>query len=277
VPVKLSVYRRTPPSAIKMLRGIGEPDRVRDIGVVAPKKFGLKLPTMLDKSEIIDRFQNALESATLYNDPYLLYSFSPFSEELYSRIIHSLPPDDAYMELKHGDARRPDGSYARLVLPLKEERIRQSFTGEARDFWLELIDILRDPRLRDLFMKAFEPELRKRFGTPLSEITALPVPMLMRDLPGYRISIHHDIDTKVITTQYYLPVDDSQKHLGTGIYRRNSDNKFELVRRMEFVPGAAYGFAVSGYSWHAVDPMSVREAPRNSLMLIYFRIPGIDY
>jgi hypothetical protein len=232
---------------------------------------------MLNRTEIIDRFQNALESATVYDDPYPLYRFSPFSEELYASIVGSLPPDDSYMELKHGDARRPDGSYARLVFPLKEERIRQSLTGDAREFWLEFIDILRDPRLRDLFMNAFEPELRKRFGKPLSEIPALPVPMLMRDLPGYKISIHHDIDTKVITTQYYLPVDDTQKHLGTGIYRRNSDNKFELVRRMEFVPGAAYGFPVSGYSWHAVDPMSVGEAPRNSLMLIYFRIAGIDY
>jgi hypothetical protein len=232
---------------------------------------------MLDKSEILDRFQNALESATSYNDPYLLYSFSPFSDELYATIIRSLPPDDSYMELKHGDARRADGSYARLVFPLKEERIRQNLSGEVREFWLEFVNILRDSRLRDLFMKAFAPELQKRFGSPLSEIPALPVPMLMRDLPGYKISIHHDIDTKVITTQYYLPLDDTQKHLGTGIYRRSPENKFELVRKLEFLPGAAYCFAVSGYSWHAVDPMSVGEAARNSLMLIYFRIPGIDY
>jgi hypothetical protein len=232
---------------------------------------------MLDKSEIIDRFRDALERATRYDDPYLLYSFSPFSGQLYDRIIALLPPDEAYMELKHGDAQRPDGSYARRVFPLKEERIRQSLTGEAGEFWLEFVEILRDSRLRDLFMNAFEPELRKRFGMPLSEIPALPVPMLMRDLPGYKISIHHDIETKVITTQYYLPADNSQEHLGTGIYRRNSDGKFELVRKMEFVPRAAYAFAVSGYSWHAVDPMRDGETARNSLMLIYFRIPGIDY
>lgn len=232
---------------------------------------------MLNSTEIIDRFRHALENGVRFEEPYLLYNFSPFSEELHRQIVASLPDDDGYMELKHGDAQRPDGTFARRVFPLKEERIRRTFSGETLEFWLQFTAILRDSRIRDLFLRALEPELRKRFKMELSEIPALPVPMLMRDLPGYKISIHHDIDTKVITTQYYLPADNSQKHLGTGIYRRTAEGKFELKRRLDFLPRAAYCFAVSGNSWHAVDPMKEGEAPRNSLMLIYFRIPGIDY
>ena len=232
---------------------------------------------MLDRIEIIKHFHEAIEQGSRYDDPYLLYSFSPFAEDLYKKILANLPPDEAYMELRHGDAIRSDGTSSRLVFPLKQERIRPTFAGEAREFWLDFSDILRDAALRDLFKRALEPELRKRFRAPVAEITALPAPMLMRDLGQYRIRIHPDIDAKVITSQYYLPQDNSQRHLGTSIYRRRPEGKFEFVRKIEFMPRAAYCFAVSKESWHAVDPIAAGETPRNSIMLIYFRLAGIDY
>jgi hypothetical protein len=193
-------------------------------------------------------------------------------------LLDHLPEDEDYMDLKHGDAMLPNGRSARLVFPLKQDRVRNKLTGERREFWLEMIDIFTDEKLRDIFKGAFEPELKKRFNDmPLSEVPALPVPMLMRDIANYRISIHHDIDTKVITTQYYLPRDHSQEHLGTNIYRRNPDGGFALARKMDFSPGVSYAFAVSKHSWHAVDKMGENEGIRNSMMLIYFRVPGIDY
>ncbi len=233
---------------------------------------------MLDKAAIIDRFSAALETGTRFTRPYLLYNFSPFSAEFYAQLLAHLPNDDAYIELRHPDALLPDGRSARLVFPLTQDRIRQKLTGEMREFWLHVIDVLRDDRLRDIFKRALEPELKKRFGPiPLAQIPALPVPVLMRDFASYKISIHPDIDTKVITTQYYLPGDGSQSHLGTSIYRKTWRKSFKLVRKLQFVPGAAYAFSVSPYSWHAVDPLREADGPRNSMMLIYYRLPGIDY
>jgi len=192
--------------------------------------------------------------------------------------LSHLPSDDDYMDLKHGDAMLPNGRSSRRVFPLKESRIRSLLSGETKDFWMEMIDILSDDALRDIFKGAFESELNKRFaGIPLSEIPAIPVPMLMRDFASYKINIHHDINTKVITTQYYLPSNDRQKHLGTSIYARGADGKFNLARKLEFTPGNSYSFSVSRYSWHAVDPMDESDGPRDSMMLIYFRVPGIDY
>jgi hypothetical protein len=233
---------------------------------------------VFDKATIIDRFGEALGAGRRFDKPFPLYNFRPFSAELYEQILANLPDDEAYIDLVHPDAMLPNRRSARLVFPLQESRLQEKLTGEQRDFWLEMIDVLCDSKLRDIFKRAFEPELKKRFGAmPLSEIPALPVPMLTRDLAFYKINIHPDIDTKVITTQYYLPRDISQSHLGTSIYRRNILKKFELVRKLEFVPGASYAFAVSKYSWHAVDPVSEADGPRNSLMLTYFRVPGIDY
>jgi hypothetical protein len=233
---------------------------------------------VIDKSVIIDGFGDALESGMRFDKPFCLYNFRPFTPALYDQILANLPDDGSYMELVHPDAMLPDKKSARLVFPLREKLIREKLTGEQRDFWLEMTNVLCDDKLRDLFKRAFEPQLKKRFGAiPLSEIPALPVPMLMRDFAFYKIRIHPDIDTKVITTQYYLPCDRSQSHLGTSIYRRTLLKKFELVRKLEFLPGSSYAFAVSRDSWHAVDPMNEIESPRNSLMLIYFRLPGIDY
>lgn len=234
--------------------------------------------TALDKAAILDGFGDGLESGTRFDKPFRLYNFRPFAPDLYDQILANLPDDDAYMDLIHPDAMLPNQRSARLVFPLQEKRIREKLSGEQRDFWLEMIDVLCDSRLRDMFKRAFEPELKKRFGPlPLSEIPALPVPMLMRDFAFYKINVHPDIKTKVITTQYYLPRDMSQTHLGTSIYRRALTRRFKLVRKLEFVPGAAYAFAVSNNSWHAVDPMRPTENARNSLMLIYFRCPGIEY
>jgi hypothetical protein len=231
---------------------------------------------MLDRSEIIGGFRSAIQHGTRYEEPYLLYTFSPFTQSLYDKILASLPRDEDYSELKHWDALRPDGTSARLVFPLKADRIRRVFSGETREFWLDLAHILLDTQLGDLFKSAFEPELKKRFGTPLGEIKVFPAPMLLRDFSQYKLYIHKDRDTKIITTQYYLPADYSQRHLGTNIYRQNPDGKFDLVRKLEFTPRTSYCFAVSQHSWHSVDPMNAGESPRNSMMLIYYSVPGID-
>jgi hypothetical protein len=231
---------------------------------------------MLDKSEIIDGFFKALRAGTRYDEPYCLYTFSPFTQRLYDRILGNLPRSEDYTEWNHPDAIRADGTSARLLFPLKEDRIRRCFSGESRDFWLDLAHILCDAELWSLFKDALEPELKRRFGTRLHEINAYPAPILLRDFPEYKLHIHKDHPTKLITTQYYLPEDYSQRHLGTNIYRRHSDGQFTLVRKIDFTPRTSYCFAVSERSWHSVDPMSVGEAPRNSLILIYYSVPGID-
>jgi hypothetical protein len=232
---------------------------------------------MLNKTVILDNFTRALRSAVRYDSPYLLYRFSPFSEKLYASLLSNLPESSAYYELRHPDAIRPDGSCARLAFPLKPERIRETLSGSAAQFWLELSDILRDEHLWGVFKDVLLPELERRFGSSLSTMSIYPVPVLIRDLGDYRIRIHSDIDTKVVTCQCYLPPDDSQAHLGTSIYRRSPDRSFSPVRRLPFAPRTAYCFAVSRYSWHGVEKLASRERPRDSLMLIYYRIPGIDY
>jgi hypothetical protein len=75
---------------------------------------------------------------------------------------------------------------------------------------------------------------------------------------------------KVITTQFYLPEDDSQEPLGTTFYRKDSGGKAHPVHRMPFLPATGYAFAVNARCWHGVDTVPAQPQPRNSLMLTYY-------
>ena len=231
---------------------------------------------VLDKHAIIDGFDNALERGKRYAEPFLHYQFRPFSDELYSAILKYLPEDRFFIELLHGDAMRPDGTSSRLVLPIQKKMI-SGLDRESYDFWLELSAIMCAPELRDIFKARLESDLRRRFECSLEQIPAIPKLMLVRDFSSYKINIHHDIDWKTITTQYYLPCSDGQRHLGTAIYMRKPDGEFVQTHKIDFLPGNAYCFAVSDNSWHAVEPVGEIPRPRNSMMLIYFRDEGHDY
>ncbi len=231
---------------------------------------------VLNRDRIVEDLSQSLERGRRYQEPYLHYQFRPFSDALYAKLLEHLPEDQAYIELRHADAIRPDGTSARLVFPFTRNMLAK-LPAEQRDFWSEFNEAMSSDAVCDVFKARLEPELTKRFHMPLREIPAIPKLMLMRDMASYKINIHHDIEWKTITTQYYLPDDDSQRHLGTGIYARQPDGKFVQTHKMEFIPGNAYCFAVSKHSWHAVEPVGEIAKPRNSMMLIYFRDPGHDY
>jgi hypothetical protein len=231
---------------------------------------------VVSKHAIIEQFERGIASGNRLTDPYLLYNFKPFSDEVYSLIQSHLPADEAYFPMRHPEALRADGTSARSEFPLVPNALKR-LTPEQRDFWGDFGEVLRAPELCDIYKKYLEPELTKRFNMPLSEIPAFPAPMLLRDTHGYKISVHHDTDTKVITTQYYLPADDSQRHLGTVVNERVGGGKFIEAHQLNFLPNKGYCFAVSKYSWHSVKPMSPSDGTRNSLMLLYYAEKNTSY
>ena len=87
--------------------------------------------------------------------------------------------------------------------------------------------------------------------------------------PGYRISIHPDSARKAITTQYDLPVDESQGHLGRRFHEKKSDGSYTEARAMRFAPNTGDAFAVSPHSYHSVDTIGTQDKPRNCLMVMF--------
>ena len=88
-----------------------------------------------------------------------------------------------------------------------------------------------------------------------SDIGMFPIPILTRDVPNYKIIPHTDTKWKGITVQFYLPPDDSTKHIGTIFHERRPDGSMPKVVKMPFLPNSGYAFAVGSDTWHSADPV----------------------
>jgi hypothetical protein len=126
--------------------------------------------------------------------------------------------------------------------------------------------------LQDAFKHKFKAALEKRFSKDVDRLNFYPVPILVRDLPGYHLGVHTDVPDKAITVQFYLPRDASQVHLGTTFHdAAGSGPNFKEVTSMNFLPSSGYAFPVNlTASWHSVKATTEADGPRNSIMLTYY-------
>src|SRR5438132_4661851 len=84
-----------------------------------------------------------------------------------------------------------------------------------REVWDLAARVLRSKELNAAFVQRLAPGLKGRFGENFANVNMYPVPILTRDIPGYRIFKHTDSLWKGITVQFYLPPDNSTPHIGT--------------------------------------------------------------
>ncbi|HSI11043.1 MAG TPA: hypothetical protein VK961_03315 [Chthoniobacter sp.] len=223
------------------------------------------------RNVLLSHLLNVVEQTPFEAEPWEHVCLSPvFPSDLYPEVIRHLPETRYYGELKHSDARLPSGESARRKLELRPAPLRQ-LPQAARTFWTEVAAALHSAELQQAFSSRFSAMLRQRFDMPIPEMPLRPVAMLLRDLGGYKISIHSDSLRKAITTQYYLPADESQVHLGTVLHtKEGASGNFEKIKSLPFLPNTGYAFPVAADSWHSVEQMRDTDGERNSLMLIYY-------
>jgi hypothetical protein len=212
-----------------------------------------------------------VEAAPLETAPFdHLYLEHMFLPDEYRRLLDHLPETRRYRELTHREAVQPDGTSARRKFYLLPEHIMW-LPGGQRAYWRELSRILRSREVEDAFKFKFRAALEQRFGTSIDRLSFYPVPMLLRDLGGYRIGIHGDARRKAITVQFYLPRDESQAHMGTVFHEGRNGEAAQRTKRLAFVPAAGYAFPVIRHkSWHSVPQTADSDGERNSLMLTYY-------
>ena len=101
------------------------------------------------------------------------------------------------------------------------------------------------------------------------------IPVLTRDIPGYRITPHTDTHWKGITVQLYLPPDASAAHIGTIFHDVLPDGSMPKAAQMRFAPNSGYAFAVGDNTWHSADPVGGEVKTRDSILLTYFVDAGL--
>lgn len=213
-----------------------------------------------------------IRAAALHQDPCDHVRLEQiFDPELARQLVDNLPDQALYDEQIHKDALLPDGRYARLRFELTTENIAR-LPQPQRDFWQGILDDVQSTEIERAYKEKFRQALSRRFGPEFMDVETVQRPVLFRDIAGYKISVHADNLDKVITSQIYLPRDDSQVHLGTSFHRQNPDRSFEKVKTLPFTPNSGYAFPVTTDSWHSVEQMRESDGPRNTLMLIWYLV-----
>ena len=117
--------------------------------------------------------------------------------------------------------------------------------------------------------------LERRFGRGYAKVGMYPIPILTRDIPGYRITPHTDTQWKGITVQLYLPRDASTTHIGTIFHEKLPDGTLPKRAQMKFAPNTGYAFAVGDDTWHSADPVGPEVTTRDSILHTYFVDAGM--
>jgi hypothetical protein len=213
----------------------------------------------------------AAERAELRHKPcdhiYMEHVFEP---DTYTALLAGLPDRRFFHDLKHRDAVRKDGTSTRQRLYLYPELLWR-LPADLRRVWLPVARALCSSELEQAFKRKFRTALEERFGKPAEKIGMYPIPILLRDQPGYKISIHSDVATKAITVQYYLPGDESQRNIGTIFHESDKGAGAEKTTQMPFLPASGYAFPVSlTKSWHSAAQTTEEDGERVTMMVTYY-------
>ena len=214
---------------------------------------------------------DAVERSRLRKKPFdHIYMERVLNSASYKALLAAMPDQGHYHDLKHHDAVRKDGSSTRLRMYLYPELLRR-LPEEQRRVWLPIARALCSRELELAFKRKFRRALEERFGKPAEKIGVYPIPILLRDQPGYRIGIHSDVRKKAITVQFYLPADESQRHIGTIFHESNTAPGAERTTQMAFMPSSGYAFPVSlTKSWHSAATTTPADGERVSMMVTYY-------
>ena len=146
---------------------------------------------------------------------------------------------------------------------------------EKRAVWDVVGRALCSGAVKQAFIQRLAPGLRGRFGADFADVGMYPIPILTRDIPGYRIPPHPDSRWKGITVQLYLPRDNTMSHIGTIFHERLPDGSLPTRTQMKFSPNTGYAFAVADDTWHSADTVGPEVTTRDSILLTYFVDAGL--
>lgn len=226
-----------------------------------------------------------LEATEPRRDPYPHFWAERFlPDDIYRRLLAE-SPDDSLFDGSSYDRKQKSGSVNRLRMDLVRETIG-SLSEETKELWCGVRDAFGAPALkRGVFIKLAEG-LSYRFGIPPEEaadIHGFPRPALYREREGYFIKPHPDTRRKIVTLQLALCRDETQKDLGTSLYRRSAKLRhlaqreprgFCEVGRYPFLPNSVFAFTVINSlrlkSWHGRATLPPGSGVRDTLLQIYY-------
>jgi hypothetical protein len=220
---------------------------------------------------------NSIMAARASEHPFYHLQFDHvFPDDIYAAMLREMPSNADYRALPGRDNVNilEDGTATRIKIDLFPEYIR-NLPASKRAVWDVVGRALCSNEVRDAFVQRLAPALERRFGPRYNDVGMFPIPILTRDVPKYRITPHTDTKWKGITVQFYLPPDDSTKHIGTIFHEKLPDGSMPKTIKMPFSPNTGYAFAVGTDTWHSADPVGPEVKTRDSILHTYFVDAGL--
>ncbi|MBY0493933.1 MAG: hypothetical protein K2Y23_06930 [Cyanobacteria bacterium] len=238
------------------------------------------MPNMSSDAEFALVYATANTPIRSFPYPHI-YTPDVFPPAFYADLQHNMPDPEAMIPLEQ--ARGIKGYNERFVLDLRHHVNR--LPGAERAFWAEFAGWLLSGRVMKLMLDKFGQFVAQRFnGTP--EVRFHDEALLVKDITRYSIGPHTDSPRKVLTFLFYLPMDESQSHLGTSIYvphdatfkcsgrAHHGFENFHRVATMPFRPNSLFGFVKGDESFHGVEPVNDLDCKRWLLLYDIYQEPA---
>lgn len=229
----------------------------------------------------IQNICKSINKSELFNDPFdHLYINNFFSNNFYKNLLKFLPAKDQYVQINKTSSVSPDYPDERFIYNITPESF-EKFKGEQKLFFGEVVN--------SLMSKEFYNQVTQKFFNSSLNVNPQDLNIriaLVKDLTKYNLGAHTDSPSKFMTFLFYLPVDDSHKHIGTSLYQlKNSSSKgiassehysaedtkelFIEKKLAEFLPNSVLIFPRTNLSYHGVSSINVGSYERNLLLLNY--------
>ena len=228
---------------------------------------------------ILAHWEREFESVGVADEPFQhFFTDAIWPADVYDQILANLPPRDLYRPLNIKQWVNKNGESTRDKCYLSETIPRMDQARAA--FWGQIALAITSERLKRLLFRKLRRDVALRLKMPPDEVENVPVFVgisLTRDFQDYRLKPHTDGVPRVITAQFYLPTDFSQRDLGTSMYAkvplalRPLRGRYTEVKRMTFVPNSGYAFAVNDLpersSFHGRELIKSGSGDRNSILV----------
>ena len=234
-----------------------------------------------DRGRAIERLSNliaaSVDGSRSVEKPFHHLQFDRvFPDEVYTAMLTAMPVAADYrpMSGRSKGLDLADGNHTRVKIDLFPEYIRH-LPPDKKVVWDIVGRALCSQPVKAAFVRQLRPGLERRFGRDFARVGMYPIPILTRDIPGYRITPHTDTRWKGITVQLYLPRDESNIDIGTIFHEKLPDGSMPKTTQMRFAPNTGYAFAVGDDTWHSADAVGPQVKTRDSILLTYFVDAGV--